>query len=252
MEKLPKLTICRDGLRVQGFLSRKKLHEPSCPWYHPTALVLVIKPDGNAFLVDKYRKDYYKALWAGHPLKGHYRKLDAFGGHIKKELLQKRDRPFLSYETFLEAAIEELQEECRIADGSGSPIPVNPSCLFYLGLSVWHEEGNRECSAFFLYHMPEDLPLAGCDDGFDQNGNLQTIILDTVEIPYPEMLQTYLQTAPDPRQDPYDGYADGLVRLIRLTETESPVPAVSKDASTKYLLDLAKTAIPSIAASRPY
>ena len=238
MEKLPKLTLTRNGLRVQGFRSRKKLHDLSSPWYHPTSLVLVLKPGGTAVLVDKYRKDYYKALWSGHPIDGVYRKLDAFGGHIKKEALQKRDHPYLSYETYLDAAVEELEEECRLDDEGKNPVPVDCSRLFYLGFSVWHEEGNRECSAFFLYRMPEDLPLIGCDDGYDQNGELQTILLDTVEIPYSDLLRDYFDAAPDPGQDPADGYADGLARLLRAASSGNPLPAVSDEAPLQFRSDI--------------
>lgn len=243
MEKLPKLTLSRGGLRVHGFKSRKKLHEDSCPWYHPTALVLVVKPDGRAVLVDKYWKDYWKALWAGHPLSGQYRKLDAFGGHIKMEALLERDDPFLSYETFLEAALEELEEECRIDDGQNRRLPVDRSRLSYLGFSVWHEDGNRECSAYFRYDLADDLPLVGCDDGYDQDGVLRTIPLDTVQIPYFQLLKDYLLAAPDPALDPAEGYADGLARLLRSADANVPVPAFSAEASKKYLGDVQKVTV---------
>lgn len=179
MEYIPHIRCTAAGLLVVGPSERQAAHSVS-PVDHPTTQVMLLDPEGRLLAVDKYPKNLRKAQIYQYTPPPPAVRLDCFGGHIQFGQLSDREQVgFLTYQTFLAGAVEELREECGIrqADGTAVPFPADPRRMEYLSFGRIQDGNNTEYSASFLYKSDLSAAYIGRDDVALPDGTREQIPL---------------------------------------------------------------------------
>lgn len=189
-EYLPILERRGDKLKVAGKMERSLCHRKN-PFFHGTAIIVAVLPDGRILLADKTEKQQKKRRQAGkEPLPEGLHIYDIFGGHMQYEDIPECEKEgFVSQETYRRCALRELSEELLVfrEDGSYAAFRPRPGQLVPLGFYEMSNDHNREYTWAFVCFLDDDGPFAS-QDTFQNDEGQEEICQPVCTVDWEELI----------------------------------------------------------------